>query len=643
MDTVTFEDLGLTEKLLEAVKNKGFLLPSPIQVLTIPRLLESDSNIIAKARTGTGKTAAFALPLVQTITQDSGNVQALVLTPTRELAMQVCREIHSFCDGTFPKVTAVYGGANISGQLKDLKKGCQIIVGTPGRVMDLMERGVIALSALKYFILDEADEMLDMGFVDDIRQIFSAANKESRVLLFSATMPKEIIAIASDFMGDYEILEEEAPPEEPVLTQQCFWFVRREDRLEALVRLIDISPDFYGLVFTQTKLESDEVARKLDEKGYEASALNGDIPQQQREKILYRFRNKKTRILVATDVAARGIDIEGLTHVVNFSMPFDVASYIHRIGRTGRAGAKGLAFTFVRPDERRRLDFLRRAVQKQIKSDMKEEEIPTVEQVINVKKKHLLEHLRSELQKLYTEAESSDETVALEGQLAETDAALVKIDTGVKADRGEDETASLEKQIPALQIESIYKKLASKLIKVYDSDDLVAALLQLTYGKQLSSEHYGKITPCKIHSDSRRNKSPEEKQIRLYVGLGFIDGYGKREIGNYLSSLLHIFPRQVDRIDVSEKFSLVSLPPDAARRALEYSRRDKSLPHMHLDQKADKQSGRSGFRKGKEENYKSRRTPRDTDFSHAKEVRQKSRKKTPVHNDKTSNASLYLY
>ena len=161
--------------------------------------------------------------------------------------------------------------------------------------------------------------------------------------------------------------------------------------------------------------------------------------------------------------------------------------------------------------------------------------------------------------------------------------------------------------------------------------------------KQLSSEHYGKITPCKIHSDSRRNKSPEEKQIRLYVGLGFIDGYGKREIGNYLSSLLHIFPRQVDRIDVSEKFSLVSLPPDAARRALEYSRRDKSLPHMHLDQKADKQSGRSGFRKGKEENYKSGRTPRDTDFSHAKEVRQKSRKKTPVHNDKTSNASLYLY
>ncbi len=654
MDTVSFEDLGLNEKVLEAVKNKGFLVPSPIQVLTIPRLLESDSNIIAKARTGTGKTAAFALPLVQTITQDTGKLQALILTPTRELAMQVCREIKSFCSDDFPKVTAVYGGTNIAGQLKDCKKGTQIIVGTPGRVMDLMERGVINLDALKYFILDEADEMLDMGFVEDIRSIFSVASKASRVLLFSATMPKEIIAIASEFMGEYEILEEEAPPEEPVLTQQCFWFVRREDRLEALVRLIDISPDFYGLVFTQTKLESDEVARKLDEKGYEANALNGDIPQQQREKILYRFRNKKTRILVATDVAARGIDIEGLTHVVNFSMPFDVASYIHRIGRTGRAGAKGLAFTFVKPDERRRLDFLRRAVQKQIKSDMKEEEIPTVEQVINVKKKHLLEYLRNELKKLYVESDIS----ASESETEESIAEIEKQEPAAETDAG--------KKCPTLQIESIYKKLASKLTKVYDSDELVAALLQLTYGKQLSPEHYEKITPCKVRDERHGKRSSDEKQLRLYVGLGFVDGYGPREIGNYLSSLLHIYPRQVDRIDMADKFCLVSLPVDAARRALEYSRRDKSLPHIHVDEKEERRKngergfrgerqsganrfhdeqkkGRDRFRQSNEQNYSKKRTPRDTDFSHAKEVRQKSRQRPPKHNDKTSNASLYVY
>jgi ATP-dependent RNA helicase DeaD len=357
-------------------------------------------------------------------------------------------------------------------------------------------------------------------------------------------------------------------------------------------------------------------------RGYEAAALHGDIMQNQREKVLERFRLKKTRILVATDVAARGIDVEGLTHVVNFSMPFDVASYIHRIGRTGRAGAKGLAFTFVRPDERRRLDFLRRSVQKQIKSDMKEEEIPTVEQVINVKKKHLLEHLRSELQKLSREETDENKNNSEEQNLAISETA---------------EELKTEEKLSTLQIESIYKKLASKLIKVYPSDELVAALLQLTYGKQLSSQHYGTITPCKMRNSERVNRSSNEKQLRLFVGLGFTDGYGKREIGNYLSSLLHIYPRQVDRIDVADKFSLVSLPVEAARRALEYSRRDKSLPHMHVDQKEE----RAG--QEKRQNYKSRRTPRDTDFSHAKQLRQKSRTQPPKHSDKTSNANLYVY
>ena len=259
--------------------------------------------------------------------------------------------------------------------------------------------GMNIKEARKPVILDEADRMLDMGFIEDIEEIFGHANPDSRILLFSATMPPQILKIASQFMGDYEVIEEEKRPEEPLLTEQRYWVVRENEKIEALVRLIDISPDFYGLVFTQTKVDADSVCKQLDEKGYEVAALHGDIPQAQREKILYRFRNKKTRILVATDVAARGIDIEGLTHVVNYALPFDVPTYVHRIGRTGRAGAKGLAFTFVRPEERRKLGFMQKAVAKASKGQMKEGTVPAVKEVLSVKEKRVIAELKEKLLK----------------------------------------------------------------------------------------------------------------------------------------------------------------------------------------------------------------------------------------------------
>ena len=389
METISFEDLGLDAATLAAVEQKGFESPSPIQVLAIPRLLNGEANVIAKARTGTGKTAAFGLPLVQSIRSDLGKVQALILAPTRELALQVAKEIESLSTGKYPRLTTVYGGQSMGEQLRSLKRGVEIVVGTPGRVKDHINRGSLKLEDISYFILDEADEMLDMGFIEDIEFIFSKANQDSRVLLFSATMPKEILKIASTFMGDYEIVEEEEQEEAPLLTEQKYWVVREGDKIEALVRLIDISPEFYGLVFTQTKLDADMLSRQLDERGYEAAALHGDIPQGQREKILSRFRSKKTKILVATDVAARGIDIEGLTHVVNYALPFDGPTYVHRIGRTGRAGAKGLAFTMVKPEERRRLEYLKQVAKKATQGELKEEVIPSIEQVVDVKKTRL--------------------------------------------------------------------------------------------------------------------------------------------------------------------------------------------------------------------------------------------------------------
>jgi len=546
METISFEDLGLDSATLAAIEAKGFETPSPIQVLAIPRLIDGDANVIAKARTGTGKTAAFGLPLVQKIRSDSGFPQALVLTPTRELALQVCKEIESLATGRFPRLTSVYGGQSMSEQLRALKRGTEIVVGTPGRVKDHLDRGSLKLENISYFILDEADEMLDMGFIDDIEFIFSKANPKSRILLFSATMPPQILKIASKFMGDYEIVEEEERPEEPLLTEQRYWVVRESEKIEALVRLIDISPDFYGLVFTQTKADADSISRQLDERGYEAAALHGDIAQNQREKILYRFRNKKTRILVATDVAARGIDIEGLTHVVNYALPYDGPTYVHRIGRTGRAGAKGLAFTLVRPEERRRVDYLKQFSKKATLGDLREDTIPSVDQVLAVKRQRLFDEMKTSL--------------GINGQ-------------------EEGEGADVSAAEPFLSM-------AEELCASGNATEVLAAVLAQSYGRALDPTRYGDISSMKAQASLG-------KQVRIFVQLGRKDGFDAREIASYFSGLLGIPPRMVDRIDTAQNFTLVSLPYQAGMDILEKAKRDSTLPHMHLDSKDSETFGRS--------------------------------------------------
>ena len=527
-DEISFEDLGLDEVTLKAVKTKGFETPSPIQILAIPRLLGGDANIIAKARTGTGKTAAFGLPLVQRIRSDAGFPQALILTPTRELAMQVCREIESFTTGKYPRLTTVYGGASITSQLRDLKRGVEIVVGTPGRVMDLLDRGALKLDKISYFILDEADEMLDMGFIEDIEKIFGEANPDSRILLFSATMPPEILKIASKFMGEYEVVEEEAKPEEPLLTEQHYWVVREGEKIEALVRLIDISPDFYGLVFTQTKVDADAVSKQLDERGYEVAALHGDIPQTQREKILARFRTGKTRILVATDVAARGIDIEGLSHVVNYALPYDGATYIHRIGRTGRAGAKGLAYSFVRPEERRKVEYLKQVAKKATKGILQEDPVPSVEEVLSVKRARLFGELKAKL-------------------------------------------------AGAVDVSENFKTFTSELCAETAPEEMLARLVQLYFGTKLDSSRYGNI------SVNRSGKASD--QMRLYIQIGRRDGFNARELSVFLSDLLRVPERNIDRIEITENFSLFSLPIVHGKKLLDICARDKSLPHVHVDTK----------------------------------------------------------
>lgn len=607
-DTVSFEDLGLDEYTLKAVEKKGFVTPSPIQVLAIPRLLNGDSNMIARARTGTGKTAAFGLPIIQNIREKSDTVQALILEPTRELAMQTCTEMQSFASDGIPRTTVLYGGASYTTQIRDLKKGCEIVVGTPGRVMDHLEKKTLDISKIKYFILDEGDEMLDMGFIEDIENIFKQANPDSRILLFSATMPAPILKIAADFMGEYDIIEEEKVIDEALLIDQKYWMVKESEKIEALVRLIDMSPDFYGLVFTMTKMDADNVTRQLDLRGYEAAALHGDIMQNQREKVLERFRMKKTRILVATDVAARGIDISGLSHVVNYSLPYDTATYVHRIGRTGRAGTTGIAVTFIKPEEKRKLGYFTKNVAKATKSELKEEKIPSIHQVLDIKEKRVIEDLKKQL---FEEHAVNEENLTQQVSLAdienatETTSANTNTDTEIAITENT-ETVISENQsaqpadtenpeltetslvnTPVLkEIPEKYLDLAKELCENQDAEKVLASVLSLMYGEKLSSKHYGKI--------STQNSGSKADQLRIFISLGKKDGYRARDIADFFSDLLHIPGRMVDDIDIAQQFSLVSLPVASAKKAIELSKSNHKLPHMHFDVKEEGRGSRKG-------------------------------------------------
>ena len=398
-----FKKLGLSENTLQALQRKGYTAPTEIQQKAIPLLMEGKQDIIAQSQTGTGKTASFALPIIEKIRENAGHVQAIVLTPTRELALQVAKEFESLMGRKKFRVLAVYGGASVSEQRDRLRQGIDIVVGTPGRVIDQLQRKSLNLSMVSFAVLDEADEMLNMGFLEDIETILKNTNAKKRMLLFSATMPKPIIGIARKFMHDPVILEIENQQQDLGLTEQIYYELRPGDRFECLRRILDITKGFYGIVFCKTRSDVDELSRKLMNAGYNAAAIHGDISQDQREKILQSFRIKKITILVATDVAARGIDVTDLTHVVNYSLPQSSELYVHRIGRTGRAGKKGIAITFVVPSEKGKFRFM----EKRVQGRLQRREVPSIDEV----KVMRTEHLKSELNTILKSAPSEKYTV----------------------------------------------------------------------------------------------------------------------------------------------------------------------------------------------------------------------------------------
>lgn len=387
----SFEQLGLDNDLLQAVAGMGFTEPTPIQAQSIPVLLQGEKDFLGLAQTGTGKTAAFGLPLLQLIDASQRDPQALVVCPTRELCLQITNELEQFKKGKKGiQVTAVYGGASISQQIRDLKRGPQIVVATPGRLIDLIERKAIILEQIKYVTLDEADEMLNMGFQEDVEFILkNTVNRES-IWLFSATMPPAIRKVVKTYMENpAEVSVGKVNTANKNIDHQYF-VVSGHQRYEALKRLIDFNPGIYGLIFTRTKADAQDITEKLVREGYDVDALHGDLNQNQRDKVMAAFRSKALQLLIATDVAARGIDVSGITHVINFELPDDVEVYTHRSGRTGRAGNTGICLSIVSAREVGKI----RVIEKMVQSQFHRLEIPSGKDVCRKQFFHFMDGLQ---------------------------------------------------------------------------------------------------------------------------------------------------------------------------------------------------------------------------------------------------------
>ena len=495
-----FKVLGLSEKNLDSLKKKGFEEPTEIQTLTIPVLLRNDIDIIAQAQTGTGKTAAFALPLIEKLNPKIRKTQVIILAPTRELVIQVCEEINSLKGDSDLTIASIYGGQSIDLQLRKLQKGIHIVVGTPGRVLDHIRRRTLKLDAITHFILDEADEMLNMGFIEDIETVLKETPKSKRVLLFSATMPDRIKKLAENYMGEYEHIKTKTKLASS-LTDQIYFEVNNRDKFEALCRIIDIEEIFYGLIFCRTKNDVDDIVSRLIERAYPAEGLHGDISQAQREKTLNRFRDQQITILAATDVASRGIDVTNLTHVINYSIPHDPESYIHRIGRTGRAGNQGTAITFVTSSEFRKLGF----IQKVTKEEIRKADVPEIDEIIKSRKTKI--------------------------------------------------NGTLERIIEADKLDD-FSEWAGALLDKTPPNKLIAAILKYAFGKSLDPNKYKKIGRRRGNDNRLMG---ERGHTRLFIAMGNNETT-KKELVKFIVNKTGVPKHVIEDVAVLKEYSFITVP-----------------------------------------------------------------------------------
>ena len=388
---ITFEQTGLKKEILNAISDMGFVNPTPIQEKTIPHLLSKDTDLIGLAQTGTGKTAAFGLPIIHIADEKNRNTQALILCPTRELCIQIAKDIKAFSKNLNLNTVPVYGGTSIDKQVIALKKGAHIVVGTPGRVNDMIKRRYLKVENINTLVLDEADEMLTMGFKDELDSILENTPKERQTLLFSATMPKEIARLTKKYMNSPENISTGKANVGAETVEHHFYMVHARDRYIALKRICDTNPAIYGIIFCRTRMETKEVAEKLMADGYNADALHGDLSQSQRDYVMNRFRIKNLQMLVATDVAARGLDVNNLTHVINYNLPDELDAYIHRSGRTGRAGKKGVSISIIHLREMMKIKTLERKVKKPFEKKL----IPNGREICEIQLYNLIDKVKN--------------------------------------------------------------------------------------------------------------------------------------------------------------------------------------------------------------------------------------------------------
>ena len=540
----TFADLGLSQKMLDKITAKGYMYPSAIQAGVIPLLLNWEKDIIGQAQTGTWKTAAFGLPVLERLDPKSKNIQTLVLAPTRELAIQVAEELKSFADKDV-KIQLLYGGQNIRDELMWLKRNPQIVVWTPGRVIDhLTKRKTLKIDNLKYFILDEADEMLNIGFKEEIEQIIEYTPKEKKVLLFSATMPRSIKDIVNKYIKDHDLVSIERKELTNSNIEQKVYKVNERDKFEALCRVIEVEFDFYGILFCRTKADVDNVAAKLMTRWYKVEGIHWDIDQKMREKTLTRFKNWAIKILVATDVAARWIDVNNLTHVINYSLPDNPETYTHRIWRTGRAGNKWEAISFVSRKDSRMLSWVERT----IKTKLKVETLPKIYDVIEFKKKRLIDNTRELL-------------------------------------KNKDELH--------------YIDLAKDLLELSDEPAIVlAAILKEGYGKEFSTTHYNDLKEENFwSSDNRRWNSGVEWERRLFVARGNLDWMTPGELIRFIEKSTNTKMWDVWNIDIMREFSFINVKDADADIILRHFKNENPRKPLIVEAKSKDWGGsRWGFR-----------------------------------------------
>ncbi len=537
---VKFSDLGISQEMLNKISQKGFEEPSAIQVKTIPFLLSNEKDLIAKAQTGTGKTAAFGIPMLERIEPKKGHVQVLILVPTRELAIQVTEELSSLAYKPKTRVVSIYGGQPIDRQIQRIQRGVDIVVGTPGRVLDHLNRGSLDISKIHKVVLDEADEMLNMGFIEDIEEILSKSPKDRRTVMFSATMPKDIEKLAQKFMVQYEIISVIPKNVSKENIDQIYFEVAQSDKFEALYRIIDVEESFYGMVFCRTKIDVDEVASKLANRGLRADAIHGDLSQAAREKVLKKFREKRINILVATDVAARGIDVNDLTHVINYSLPNDSESYVHRIGRTGRAGKEGTAITLTTPSEYRKLIY----IQRNANAKIVKQTVPNIQEVIDGKKQRIISTVERYLN-------DEDKVKELEDVAEE----ILKLDN-----------------------DGDFKKILSAVLKTTFKDELKESkYFQIKDPTKKRKDYYsydergmGGGYRGKIGSEGKRSYVDRKGTARLFIAKGKKDGMNVSKLGEFIEKNTGVDKRNIDDIRIFDNFSFFAVPFGDAEGVLRY-------------------------------------------------------------------------